>query len=131
MDGFFAGENPMSPISLALFTGALVLASLPALAQEIAPGCDKDLAAVDASFEETQARLKKAAVADQTEKCAAIKHHVEVMAKGINVFQRCQPEGHDRSENVAQLGASIGDFLDISDRQGCPRFELPKIDLPQ
>jgi hypothetical protein len=108
-----------------------VLSSLPAKAQEIAPGCDKELAAVDASFEETQIRLQKAGVADQAEKCAAIKHHVEVMANGINVFQRCQPEGHDKGENIGQLGASIGDFLDISDRQGCPRFELPKIDLPQ
>ena len=121
----------MSPISLALFTGALTLSGLPAIAQGIAPGCDKDLAAVDASFEETQARLQKAARADQTEKCAAIRHHVEVMANGINVFQRCQPEGHDKGENIGQLGASIGDFLDISDRQGCARFELPKIDLPQ
>ena len=93
--------------------------------------CPAALADVDASFVETQTRLDKAGKADQAEKCAAVRHHIEVMANGINVFQRCLPAGHDKGENIAQLGASIGDFLDVSDSLGCPRFELPKIDAPQ
>jgi hypothetical protein len=52
------------------------------------------------------------------------------MANGINVFQRCMPDGHDKGENIAQLGASTGDFLDINEAQGCPEFPLPKVDLP-
>ncbi len=121
----------MSPVRLAFVAAVLALAPT-ARAAEPAPSvaaCPADLAAVDASFAETQARLTKAAVADQTEKCAAIRHHIEVMANGINVFQRCLPEGHDKGENIAQLGASVADFLDISDQQGCARFDLPKIDF--
>jgi hypothetical protein len=111
---------------------AFVLAVQPAHAAEFtpAPNCGPDLAAVDASFEETQARLNKVTKEDHAELCAAVKHHVEVMANGINVFQRCQPPGHDKGENIAQLVASIGDFLDINDAQGCPEFEIPKVDLP-
>ena len=111
---------------------AVVLAVSSAHAAEFNPPatCEADLAAVDASFEETQARLDKVTKADKVEMCAAIKHHIEVMANGINVFQRCQPPGHDKGENIAQLAASIGDFLDINDAQGCARFELPKIDWP-
>ncbi len=88
--------------------------------------CDADLAAVDASFAETQARLDKAASADQAEKCAAIRHHVEVMANGIAVFRRCLPEGHDRQENIGQLAGSIADFLGINDSLGCPPIDPPK-----
>ena len=90
--------------------------------------CDADLAALEASFDETQARLNKAGDADKDEKCAAIRHHVEVMANGANVMQRCLPEGHDKGENIAQLVGSIADFLDISDSLGCPAFALPKIE---
>jgi hypothetical protein len=121
----------MISLPAAVTTAALMLMSLSvARAQELAPGCPADLSGVDASFEETQARLQKAGNADRAEKCAAIRHHVEVMANGINVFQRCMPDGHDKGENIAQLGASIGDFLDINEAQGCPEFPLPKVDLP-
>ncbi len=100
-----------------------------ALAAEVsAATCDADLAAVGASFDETQARLEKAASADQAEKCAAIRRHVEVMANGVNVFQRCLADDHDKGENIAQLVGSIADFLDISDSLGCPVFDPPKID---
>lgn len=109
---------------------ALVGLAAPAAAAEAASvgTCDADLAAVAASFDETQARLDKAASADTDEKCAAIRHHVEVMANGANVMQRCLPEGHDKGENVGQLVGSIADFLDISDSLGCPAFAQPKIE---
>ena len=90
--------------------------------------CDADLAALEASFDESQARLEKSGSADQAEKCAAIRHHVEVMANGANVMQRCLREGHDKGENVAQLVGSIADLLDVSDSLGCPAFDLPKIE---
>lgn len=116
-----------SPLVAAFFA----VAPLPALAVEMTPACQKDLTDVDASFEETQVRLEKAGKADQTEKCAAIKHHVEVMANGINVYLRCLPDGHDKNENLAQLAASVGDFLDINHNEGCASFPLPKLDLPE
>jgi hypothetical protein len=109
-----------------LASGAL---TPPALAAEVSVAtCDADIAAVGASFDETQARLDKAAGADQAEQCAAIRHHVEVMANGVNVFQRCLPDDHDKGENMAQLVGSIADFLDVSDSLGCPAFDPPKID---
>ena len=109
-------------------TLASVALGAPTLAAPLsATTCDADLAAVEASFDETQARLEKSGTAEQAEKCAAIRHHVEVMANGANVMQRCLPDGHDKGENVAQLVGSIADFLDISDSLGCPAFDLPKI----
>jgi hypothetical protein len=106
----------------------MALASAAIAAPLSTATCDADLAAVDASYVETQARLEKAGKADQAEQCAAIRHHVEVMANGINVFLRCTPDGHDRRENIGQLGGSIADFLDINQSLGCPSFELPKIE---
>ena len=83
--------------------------------------CDAELAAVDASFVETEARLEKAGNADQAEKCAAARHHIEVMANGVDVFLRCTPDGHDKRENIGQLMVSIADFLDISNCLGVSR----------
>lgn len=121
----------MTAIPLALFAALFLASPVPVLAGELAPGCAAELAAVDASFEETQARLDRVTPTDKVEMCAAIRHHIEVMANGINVFQRCEPPGHDKGENLAQLAASTGDFLDINDAQGCARFDLPKIDWPK
>jgi hypothetical protein len=114
-----------------VIAAAACAAIVPAHAAEFTPAatCATDMPAVDASFEETQARLAKITPDDHDELCAAVKHHVEVMANGINVFQKCQPPGHDKGENIAQLAASIGDFLDISDAQGCPQFQVPPVDL--
>jgi hypothetical protein len=104
---------------------ALILSALPALAAEAPAGCPAELAAVDASFVETQARLDKVTQADKVEMCAAIKHHIEVMANGIAVFDRCMENGHDKGENIAQLAASIDDFLYINERQGCAPVTVP------
>lgn len=122
----------MITASLRIAVLALVMVA-PAHAAEFtpAPNCGADLFGVDASFEETQARLNKVKKEDHVELCAAVKHHIEVMANGINVYQRCLAPGHDKSENIAQLVASIDDFLYINENQGCARFELPKIDLPK
>ena len=90
--------------------------------------CDAALAAVDASFVETEARLEKAGNADQAEQCAAARHHIEVMANGIAVFLHCTPDGHDRRENIGHSASGIADFLDIGDFLGCPAFDLPKIE---
>lgn len=117
----------LRPVMFAVLANMVLTA--PAMAAEVSvAACDADLAAVDASFGETEARLEKAGGADLDEKCAAIRHHVEVMANAVNVFQRCLPDGHDKGENVAQLVGSIADFLDISDSSGCPRFDLPEIE---
>jgi hypothetical protein len=107
----------MSPACLALFAAVFLFS--PAHAAEFAPRCDADLAAVDDSFRETIERLDRAAKGANAEKCAAWRHHVEVMTKGVEVFLRCTPEGHDQRENVGQLGASIEDFNTIIADKKC------------
>ncbi|MEJ0013529.1 MAG: hypothetical protein WDM94_13090 [Bauldia sp.] len=119
----------MSPLSLAIVIA--VLAAVPAHAAEPLATCPADLAAVDASFAETQARLDKVTQADKVELCAAIKHHIEVMANGIAVFDRCMENGHDKGENIAQLEASIDDFLYINENQGCAPVTVPPSAAPQ
>ena len=106
-------------LRVSLVAAAVFFAPLAAHAQELAPGCDKELAAVEASFDETVQRLKAAGTADHTEKCAALHHHIDVMTNGRDVYLRCLPEGHDKGENVAQLNASIDDFHVILQKQGC------------
>jgi hypothetical protein len=115
-----------------LIIAAVACATLaPAHAAEFTPAatCAVDMPAVDASFEETQARLAKVTKEDHAELCAAVQHHVEVMANGINVYQKCLPPGHDKGENIAQLVGTIADFLEINEAQGCPQFEIPEVDL--
>lgn len=111
----------MSSLRFVVAVAALLSGALPTAAQVGSPACQTDLAAVDASFEETLARLGKITQATPVaEKCAAFKHHVEVMQNGIEVFDRCMDDGHDKGENIGQLGASIEDFQYIMQNQGCP-----------
>jgi len=114
-------------LSFGALTSAFILlasmgpgASLSAVAQEFAPGCNADLAAVDASFGETLDRLDGVANGSDAEKCAAYRHHVDVMLKGREVFLRCIPEGRDQTENVVQLEVSIADFETIIANKQCP-----------
>ena len=90
-----------------------------AVAQQPAAACRTDLAAVDSSFEETLARLQKAGSGDQSAKCAAVAHHIEVMGNARDVYLRCLPPGHDRNENIAQLNASMSDFRDMQANLKC------------
>lgn len=102
---------------------AVILVVLALLASPASAGpsaaCKEDLAAVDASFAETLDRLDSAANASPAEKCAAYRHHVEVMKAGREVFLRCLA-GHDQSENVGQLEVSIEDFLVVIGNK-CPK----------
>jgi hypothetical protein len=105
---------------LPALVGFLVsLLSSIASAQQPAPTCRTDLAAVEDSFDETLARLEKAGRADQAEKCAAVAHHLDVMSKARTVYVRCLPPGHDREENIAQINATIADFRDIQANLKC------------
>ncbi len=119
----------MSPLRLAVVLAVLAIG--PVHAAEPPATCAADLAAVEASFDETQARLEKMSQADKVELCAAIKHHIEVMANGIAVFGRCMEDGHDKGENIAQLAASIDDFLYINQNQGCAPVTVPPPAAPQ
>ena len=96
-----------------------ILVPLAGHAQEFAPGCNADLAAVDESFGETLVRLDGVANGSDAEKCAAYRQHVDVMLKGRDVFLRCLPEGRDQTENVLQLELSIADFETIMANRKC------------
>ena len=96
-----------------------LLAAAPASGQQPTAACRVELGQVDDSFAETQARLSKAGNAGAVEKCAAVAHHIDVMSKAVEVYTRCLPPGHDRSENLAQLNASIADFHDIQANLKC------------
>ena len=98
---------------------ALLLTFPSAHAAGFPPTCAGDLAAVEASFDETVQRLEAAGSANHAEKCAALNHHIAVMTNGRDVFLRCRPDDHDRGADVAQLNASIGDFKTILKQQGC------------
>jgi hypothetical protein len=114
----------MKRLSTPVATSAFILLasisiSPSAHAQEFAPGCNADLAAVDESFGETLQRLEGVANDSDAEKCAAYRHHVDVMLKGRDVFLRCMPEGRDQMENVLQLEVSIADFETIIANKQC------------
>ncbi len=103
-------------LAVAAFVPALALAS--ASTARTSPACGADLAAVDASFEETLARLEAAWKGEQEEKCAAIRHHIEVMTNAGDVFMRCLT-GMAQRENVGQMSDSIEDFTYVLADQGC------------
>ena len=104
---------------VALALVAAIFSISTARAAGYPPTCAGDLAAVEASFDETVQRLEAAGSANHAEKCDSLNHHIAVMTNGRDVFLRCRPDDHDRGEDVAQLNASIGDFKDILKQQGC------------
>ncbi len=109
----------MSSRSRSVLMGVvLALAPAPAFAAEGDAACVTDLAAVDKSFRETIARLEAAGNAPRGEKCAALRHHIDVMTRGREVFQRCL-SGLPQRENVGQMNDSIQDFEGIVLLQRC------------
>jgi hypothetical protein len=102
-----------------VFSLVVPLTISPAWAQGD-PACPGDLAATDASFEETLQRLDSAfKTKDQTQRCDAIRHHIEVMRAAGDVFDRCTT-GHEREENLGQVIGTIADFQDVAAEMGCP-----------
>jgi hypothetical protein len=66
----------------------LLLSTSPAWAQgDPAGNCPAELASLDPSFEETQQRVESAWESnDDGEKCAAIRHHIDVMRAAGDIF---------------------------------------------
>ncbi len=104
-----------------ILTLVLLAGVAPAWAQGDAPGtCPDELAEVDASFDETLQRLESVSASDNLEvKCAAIRHHIDVMRPAGDMFDRCTT-GHGREENLGQVIGTIADFEDIAAEMGCP-----------
>lgn len=89
-----------------------------AAAAQTPAACEEDLAAVDASFDDTIGRLEASASAGDAAKCVAWRAHVDVMEAARDVFRRCL-SGHARGENIGQLDVSIADFLSVINAR-CP-----------
>jgi hypothetical protein len=58
------------------------------------PQCSKDMSLVDASFQETLGNLLRSgrSAAVPSARCAAYKHHIEVMKNAGAIFARCTTE---------------------------------------
>jgi hypothetical protein len=82
------------------------------------PQCTKDLTAIDSSFAETLINLQRSASAAPA-RCAAYKHHIDVMRNASSIFDRCTTEP-DRTQNIGQMSGTIADISDTLKTEKCP-----------
>lgn len=105
---------------LVLALGLFVGGSTAWAEDDAANSCEAELQSLDASFRETQQRVESAWDSnDDDKKCAAVRHHLEVMRHAGDVFDRCMT-GHERDENVGQMIDTIEDFEYAAEDLGCP-----------
>jgi hypothetical protein len=85
------------------------------------PQCSKDMSLVDTSFQETLGNLQRSgrSAAVPSARCAAYKHHIEVMMKASAIFARCTTEP-DRTENMNQMSGTIAEITDTLKNEKCP-----------
>jgi hypothetical protein len=81
------------------------------------PQCTKDLSSVDSSFQETLGNLQRSGSAAPA-RCAAYKHHIEVMKNASSIFARCTTEP-DRTQNLGQMTGTIADVSDTLKSEKC------------
>ncbi|MEA2861655.1 MAG: hypothetical protein QOC72_3694 [Methylobacteriaceae bacterium] len=84
------------------------------------PQCTKDMSSVDSSFQETLGNLQKSgrSAAVPSARCAAYKHHIEVMKNASAIFARCTTEP-DRTQNISQMNGTIADINDTLKNEKC------------
>jgi hypothetical protein len=84
------------------------------------PQCTKDMSSVDTSFQETLGNLQRSgrSAAVPAARCAAYKHHIEVMKSASAIFARCTTEP-DRSQNINQMDGTIADIKDTLKAEKC------------
>jgi hypothetical protein len=84
------------------------------------PQCTKDLSSVDSSFQETLGNLQRSgrSAAVPSARCAAYKHHIEVMKNASAIFARCTTEP-DRTQNLSQMDGTIADINDTLKTEKC------------
>ncbi len=110
----------------AVLAAVVILVPATGLGQVPSNACIVELNAVDESFDRTHAALSEAnANGDLPRKCAAVAGHIEALAKGVEVYQRCIPAGPDRDENVASLAANLDSFREIHTGLKCAGALVP------
>ena len=84
------------------------------------PQCTKDMSSVDSAFQETLGNLQKSgrSAAVPSARCAAYKHHIEVMKNASAIFARCTTEP-DRTQNINQMSGTIADINDTLKNEKC------------
>jgi hypothetical protein len=84
------------------------------------PECTKDMSSVDSAFKETLGNLQKSgrSAAVPSARCAAYKHHIEVMKNASAIFSRCTTEP-DRTHNINQMSGTIADINDTLKNEKC------------
>jgi len=84
------------------------------------PECTKDMLSVDSSFQETLGNLQKSgrSAAVPSARCAAYKHHIEVMKNASAIFARCTTEP-DRTQSINQMTGTIADINDTLKNEKC------------
>jgi hypothetical protein len=84
------------------------------------PQCTKEMSSVDSSFQETLGNLQKSgrSAAVPSARCAAYKHHIEVMKNASAIFARCTTEP-DRTQNINQMSGTIADINDTLKNEKC------------
>jgi hypothetical protein len=78
------------------------------------------MSSVDSSFQETLGNLQKSgrSAAVPSARCAAYKHHIEVMKNASAIFARCTTEP-DRTQNISQMDGTIADIKDALKTEKC------------
>jgi hypothetical protein len=86
----------------------------------LTPQCTKDMSSVDSSFQETLGNLQRSgrSAAVPSARCAAYKHHIEVMKNASAIFDRCTTEP-DRTQNLSQMDGTIADIKDALKSEKC------------
>jgi hypothetical protein len=107
-----------SALFSALFFAALAQQAFAGVLQT--PQCTKDLSTVDSSFQETLGNLQRngRSAAVPAARCAAYKHHIEVMKNASAIFDRCTTEP-DRTQNLSQMDGTIADINDTLKNEKC------------
>jgi hypothetical protein len=102
----------------AVFFAALVQQAAAGVLQT--PQCTKDMSSVDSSFQETLGNLQRSgrSAAVPAARCAAYKHHIEVMRNASAIFARCTTEP-DRTQNISQMDGTIADINDTLKTEKC------------
>jgi hypothetical protein len=92
---------------------ALFLAAAPALADILqTPECRRDLTVANRLIAGIAARDKQFVPRDLAKNCALLQRNLDDMVKARDPMARCMT-GHDHSENVGQMDASIGDIREV------------------
>jgi len=105
-------NTPMRPLRATAIASALasMLVGAPGFADILdTPECQRDLAAANALITGIAARERQFVPGNLTKNCGLLKQNLTDLIKAREPMDRCM-SGHDHTENIGQMDASIGDI---------------------